>query len=168
MNVINKTNLDLDLEDLLKREWWTVELRGLEIPVKPLSLDGWAVIVSWKNGKHPFIGHFHPSKKLIEIKLNPANRYPLTWEAATGTERLTPALYRYKLEKITFNDPSELIRFIFCHEFSHVLDHLQGFSLMVKQTKANRFALRHYLKLQGHAPSPGGSGPRELGEGSDG
>lgn len=151
MKLINQTNIRLDLEDLLNREWWTVERNGLELRVKSaVPLNDWAVIVSPLKGKKPYSGFCEPGKKLITIRINPANSYPFTQEIPTGTWTVwkteTQRCFKYVGQPVTFSDPNELVRWIFCHEFSHVLDYLQGFSLRMKQTKANRFALKHYKK----------------------
>jgi hypothetical protein len=45
-----------------------------------------------------------------------------------------------------FKLPNELARFIFLHEFSHLLDYLRGLNLYFKQTKANRFALANWKR----------------------
>ena len=164
MRLINETDLKLDLEDLLNREWWEVEHRTLgTLKIKPAKpLNDWTVKVSWLKGTQPYYGYYEPSKKLIMIKLNPndalirlllEDKARFDRQVAVGTEQLDPITYRYKFENVAFLSANDLVRWIFCHEFSHVLDYLQGFSLRMKQTKANRFALRHYYK--GHAPAQG-------------
>ena len=147
MQLENRTNLPISLGDLLDREYWTVEAgKDLKIPVKPVSLEGWKVLIRWKNGKQPFSGFCNPSKKLILIAINPKNTYPFTQKFAVGTEQADPSAFYYTHQTITFNNAKELIRFIFLHEFSHLLDHFQGFSLRMKQTKANRFALANWKR----------------------
>lgn len=145
ISLVNRTDLELNMSDFLERDKWTVELRGLEIPIEIVRpLDDHTVVVSWKQrGKYPFAGHYHPGKKLIEVKLRPDNTYPLKWKFPVGTEQVSPIAYRYRTEEVTFNNPNELTRYIYCHEFSHLLDRLQGFSLRMKETKANRFVLKN-------------------------
>ena len=146
MQVINKTNLPIFLNDLTDKQEWKVEYgKDFKLPIKIAKpLDDWKVIIRWKNGKHPFSGRCTPSKKQIEIAVNPKNTYPLTQKWAVGTEQVYPYAYRYINQKITFNNPNELIRFIFLHEFSHLLDYLRRLNLHFKQTKANRFALANW------------------------
>lgn len=148
MRLENKTDIPIFLEDLLDREWWEAEHSSLTLPVKPIQpLSDWRVEVYWLNGnaKKPFSGHCNPSRKLITIAINKRNTYPLTAKFAVGTEQ-TPYGYKYIFETIALNSPKELIRFIFLHEFSHLLDYMQGLSLSYKQTKANRFALKHFKR----------------------
>jgi hypothetical protein len=146
MKVENRTDLPIFLDDLINRQDWKLEYgKDFELPMKLAQpLDDWKVIIRWKNGKHRFGGRCLPSKKLIEIAVNPRNIYPLTQKWAIGTERFyTPFYgYRYVYETVTFKNPNELARFIFLHEFSHLLDYLQGLNLHRKQTRSNRFAMR--------------------------
>lgn len=146
MQIINKTNLPIFLNDLTSKQEWKVEYgKDFKLPIKLAQpLDDWKVIIRWKNGKHPFSGFCSPPKKQIIIAINPKNTYPLTQKWAVGTEQVSPNAYRYIYQTVTFNSPNELIRFIFLHEFSHLLDHLRGLNTCRKQTKANRFALENW------------------------
>ena len=148
MQVINKTNLPIFLNDLTNKQEWKVEHgKDFNLPIKLAQpLHDWKVIIRWKNEKHPFSGRCTLSKKQIEIAVNPKNTYPLTQKFAVGTEQVYPYAYRYINQKITFNNPNELISFIFLHEFSHLLDYLRGLNLHFKQTKANRFALTNWKR----------------------
>jgi len=148
MQVINKTNLPIFLNDLTNKQEWKVEYGAdFKLPIKLAQpLNDWKVIIRWKNGKHPFGGRCLPSKKQIEIAINPKNTYPLTQKFAVKTEQVYPYAYRYINQTTTFNNPNELARFIFLHEFSHLLDHLRGLNLHRKQTKANRFALANWKR----------------------
>ena len=148
MQVINKTNLPIFLNDLTNKQEWKVEYgKDFKLPIKLAQpLNDWKVIIRWKNGKHPFGGRCLPSKKQIEIAINAKNTYPLTQKWAVGTEQVYPHAYRYIYETITLHNPNELIRFIFLHEFSHLLDYLRGLNLHFKQTKANRFALANWKR----------------------
>lgn len=147
MRIENRIGVQIFLEDLLNREWWEAEYGSLTLPVKPSQLSGWRVKVYWlnSNAKKPFSGRCNPSRKLITIGINKRNVYPLTAKFAVGTVQ-TPYGYKYVFETVAFNSPKELVRFIFLHEFSHLLDYMRGLSLSYKQTKANRFALKHFKR----------------------
>jgi hypothetical protein len=123
------------------------------VPVKPAQpLNDWCIKIYWlnNNAKKPYGGCCNPFKKQILIAINKNNVYPLTEKFAVGTEQ-TLYGFKYVFETLTFNNPKELIRFIFLHEFSHLLDYMQRFSLRYKQTKANRFAIKHFKKGEDNA-----------------
>jgi hypothetical protein len=111
-------------------------------------LDEWKVKVHWHNGKHPFHGKCQPSQRLITIAINKNITYPFTQKFAVGTKQIFHPFhgYEYIMETVAFKNPNELIRFIFLHEFSHLLDYLRGLNMYRKQTKANRFALKHFKR----------------------
>jgi len=149
MKVENKTTLPLQLDDLLSKQSWEVEYGSLNLPIKLMQpLEDWKVEVHWHNGKHPFHGRCQPSQRLITIAINKNTTYPFTQEFAVGTKQIFHPFhgYEYINETVTFNNPNELIRFIFLHEFSHLLDYLRGLNMHRKQTKANRFALKHFKR----------------------
>ncbi|PMB74347.1 hypothetical protein C0199_00100 [Candidatus Bathyarchaeota archaeon] len=146
MKVENRTIFPIFLEGLIRKREWEVEygkyVKSVRVYVPPL--DNWRVVIRPLRGKKPYGGFCSPKEKLILIALNPKNNYPLTVETPVRTEPVNATLYRYTFENVTFNSPNELARFIFLHEFSHLLDYLRGYSLRVKQTRANRFALKHF------------------------
>jgi len=149
MKVENKTTLPLHLDDLLSKQSWEVEYGSLNLPIKLMQpLEDWKVEVHWHNGKHPFHGRCQPSQRLITIAINKNITYPFTQEFAVGTKQIFHPFhgYEYTMETVAFNSPNELIRFIFLHEFSHLLDYLRGLNMHRKQTKANRFALKHFKR----------------------
>jgi hypothetical protein len=149
MKVENKTTLPLQLDDLLSKQSWEPEYGSLNLPIKLMQpLDEWKVEVHWHNGKHPFHGKCQPSQRLITIAINKNITYPFTQEFAVGTKQIFHPFqgYEYIMETVAFNNPNELIRFIFLHEFSHLLDYLRGLNMHRKQTKANRFALKHFKR----------------------
>jgi len=149
LKVENKTTLPLQLDDLLSKQSWEVEYGSLNLPIKPMQpLEDWKVEVHWLNGKHPFHGKCQPSQKLITIAINKNINYPFTQKFAVGTKQIFHPFqgYEYIMETVAFNSPNELIRFIFLHEFSHLLDYLRGLNMHRKQTKANRFALKHFKR----------------------
>ncbi|MBT0160508.1 hypothetical protein G4O51_11060 [Candidatus Bathyarchaeota archaeon A05DMB-2] len=149
MKVENKTTLSLQLDDLLSKQSWEVEYGSLNLPIKLMQpLEDWKVEVRWLNGKHPFHGRCQPSQRLITIAINKNITYPFTQKFAVGTKQIFHPFhgYEYVMETVTFNSPNELIRFIFLHEFSHLLDYLRGLNMHRKQTRANRFALKHFKR----------------------
>jgi len=149
MKVENKTTLSLQLDDLLSKQSWEVEYGSLNLPIKLMQpLNDWKVEVRWHNGKHPFHGKCQPSQRLITIAINKNVTYPFTQKFAVGTKQIFHPFqgYEYIMETVTFNNPNELIRFIFLHEFSHLLDYLRGLNMHRKQTRANRFALKHFKR----------------------
>jgi hypothetical protein len=149
MKVENKTTLPLQLDDLLSKQSWEVEYGSLNLPIKLMQpLEDWKVEVRWLNGKHPFHGRCQPSQRLITIAINKNINYPFTQKFAVGTKQIFHPFhgYEYVMKTVTFNSPNDLIRFIFLHEFSHLLDYLRGLNMHRKQTKANRFALKHFKR----------------------
>jgi hypothetical protein len=149
MKVENKTTLSLQLDDLLSKQSWEVEYRGLNLPIKLMQpLEDWKVEIRWHNGKHPFHGKCQPSQRLITIAINKNVNYPFTQEFAVGTKQVFHPFhgYEYINETVAFNSPNELVHFIFLHEFSHLLDYYRGLNMHRKQTKANRFALKHFKR----------------------
>ena len=149
MKVENKTTLSLQLDDLLSKQNWEVEYGSLDLPIKLTQpLEDWKVEVHWLNGKHPFHGKCQPSQKLITIGINKNITYPFTAKFAVGTKQIFHPFqgYEYINETVALNSPNELIRFIFLHEFSHLLDYYRGLNMHRKQTKANRFALKHFKR----------------------
>ncbi|MEM2913287.1 MAG: hypothetical protein QXR06_02960 [Candidatus Bathyarchaeia archaeon] len=146
MRLENKTSIPISLVDLLDREYWIVERNALirsKVKVYLDRLTGWKIAIRWKNGKHPFSGFCNPSKKLIAISVNPNNIYPLTCRFTVGAKK-APGGYQYNFETVTFNDAKDLVRFIFLHEFSHLLDYYRGLKMSFKQCKANRFAFANF------------------------
>ena len=149
MKVENKTTLSLQFDDLLSKQSWEVEYGSLNLPIKLMQpLNDWKVEVRWHNGKHPFHGKCQPSQRLITIAINKNVTYPFTQKFAVGTKQVFHPFqgYEYIMETVAFNNPNELIRFIFLHEFSHLLDYLRGLNMHRKQTRANRFALKHFKR----------------------
>lgn len=91
--------------------------------------------------------------KLIRLRINPANQYPLdvtfkTSEYYTKRDLLGRETKYQKLRKVSFERAEDLILAIFLHEFSHYLDHIEGRNGRYKQTKADKFALETLERLQ--------------------
>jgi hypothetical protein len=91
--------------------------------------------------------------KLIRLRVNPANKYPLeipfkTSEYYTKRDRFGKEVVYQKFRNVKFNAAEDLILAIFLHEFSHYLDHIEGRNGRYKQTKADKFALSILESLQ--------------------
>jgi hypothetical protein len=91
--------------------------------------------------------------KLIRLRVNPANKYPLeipfkTSEYYTKRDRSGKEVVYQKFRKVKFGAAEDLILAIFLHEFSHYLDHIEGRNGRYKQTKADKFALSILELLQ--------------------
>jgi hypothetical protein len=146
MHLENRTSILISLRDLLDREYWIIERNRLvrsKVKVYSDRLDDWKIVIRWKNGKHPFSGFCNPSEKMIIIAVNPKNTYPLICRFTVGA-RKAPGGYKSDFETVTFNGTKDLVRFIFLHEFSHLLDYCRGLKMSFKQCKANRFALANF------------------------
>lgn len=91
--------------------------------------------------------------KLIRLRINPVNKYPLDVSFKLSeyyTERdLRGRETKYqKLKKVRFDCAEDLILAIFLHEFSHYLDHVEGLNGRYKQTKADKFAIATLERMQ--------------------
>jgi hypothetical protein len=91
--------------------------------------------------------------KLIRLRINRLNRYPLnvsfkTSEYFTKRDAGGKETKFQKLRKIGFDRAEDLILAIFLHEFSHYLDHIEGRNGRYKQTKADKFAVGTLERLQ--------------------
>lgn len=95
----------------------------------------------------------HENGKLIRIRINRCNRYPVEVQFKTSEyfkkkdARGREMIYQ-KLRKEKFHTPEDLILAIFLHEFSHYLDHIDGRNGRYKQTKADKFALEILERLE--------------------
>jgi hypothetical protein len=94
-----------------------------------------------------------PQGKLIRLRINRENRYPLDVSFKTSDyyrkrdAKGDEVIYQ-KLRHVRFSTAEDLILAIFLHEFSHYLDHLEGRNGRYKQTKADRFAISVLEKLE--------------------
>lgn len=91
--------------------------------------------------------------KLIRLRVNPANKYPLeipfkTSEYYTKRDRFGREVVYQKFRTVKFEAAEDLVLAIFLHEFSHYLDHIEGRNGRYKQTKADKFALSILESLQ--------------------
>lgn len=92
------------------------------------------------------------SGRLIRVRINRENRYPLTVQFKTSeyfreVDRRGREVVYQRLLPVTFHCAEDLILAVFLHEFSHYLDHIEGRNGRYKQTKADRFALFHLQRL---------------------
>lgn len=91
--------------------------------------------------------------KLIRLRINRSNRYPLqvqfkTSEYYTKRDRLGREAVYQKTRTVEFESAEDLILAIFLHEFSHYLDHIEGRNGRYKQTKADKFAVGILERLE--------------------
>lgn len=91
--------------------------------------------------------------KLIRLRINQANRYPLqlpfkTSEYYTKRDIKGREVVYQKMRTVEFACAEDLILAIFLHEFSHYLDHVEGLNGRYKQTKADKFAISNLEKLE--------------------
>ncbi|MCE5198383.1 MAG: hypothetical protein ABFD54_16615 [Armatimonadota bacterium] len=90
--------------------------------------------------------------KLIRLRINRANRYPIAVPFKTSdyekknVKGQISVYQKMRVEK--FQTPEDLILAIFLHEFSHYLDHIEGLNGRYKQTKADKFAVSMLEKLE--------------------
>lgn len=93
-----------------------------------------------------------PEGRLIRLRINRTNRYPVTVPFKTSEyfkkidSRGRETVYQ-RLRSEKFKCAEHLILAIFLHEFSHFLDHVEGRNGRYKQTKADRFAVERLAKL---------------------
>ena len=93
-----------------------------------------------------------PDGKLIRLRINKTNRYPVSVPFKTSDyykrkdSRGREVVYqRLRTEKFTCSE--HLLVAIFLHEFSHYLDHLEERNGRYKQTKADKFAVQRLIEL---------------------
>ena len=53
-------------------------------------------------------------------------------------------------EGLTFREPREVLRFLYCHEWMHVFGTTKTGGRKVGEIRCDRFALFNYLKDDGH------------------
>jgi hypothetical protein len=113
------------------------------------------------SGTYYRVSNTRPDGKLIRVRVNRANKYPLNIYFKTSqyyrrkNSRGEELIYQ-KLVTVSVRCPEELILAIFLHEFSHYLDHLAGRNGRYKQTKADKFALNKLIEMGiiNHASAP--------------
>ncbi len=90
--------------------------------------------------------------RLIRVRVNRHNPYPIDIPFKTSryyrkVDESGHELVYQKLRSVRLACAEDLILAIFLHEFSHYLDHIEGRNGRYKQTKADKFALRHLERL---------------------
>lgn len=93
-----------------------------------------------------------PDGKLIRLRINRRNRYPVriafkTSDYFTRLDRKGREVTYQRLKYERFRRPEELLLAIFLHEFSHYIDHVEGRNGRFKQTKADRFAIERLAAM---------------------
>lgn len=93
-----------------------------------------------------------PDGRLIRLRINRINRYPVTIRFKTSdyfkkTDSRGREITYQRLHPEQFSCPEHLLIAIFLHEFSHFLDHQEGRNGRYKQTKADRFAVSGLKRL---------------------
>ncbi len=104
------------------------------------------------SGTYYRVARNHENGRLIRLRINRHNRYPVTVQFKTSEyERRRNSkgqeMVYQKLKTISFETAEDLILAIFLHEFSHYLDHIEGRNGRYKQTKADKFAVSILRKL---------------------
>lgn len=146
MEIVNRTHFAV--EGLLREAIAEHPAEGLLVEVKYCR----------QGAKWPASGTYYrrangrPGGKLIRVRINRANRYPVRMLFKTSSyfkrrngrgEEMT---YQ-RMRKASLRSPEELVCAIFLHEFSHYLDHVAGGNGRYKQTKADEFALSGLARL---------------------
>jgi hypothetical protein len=132
----------------------------LEHAVRDLPHDGLRVEIKYCprgsgraiSGTYYRMAPGHPDGKLIRLRVNRNNRYPVriffkTSEYFTKPDRRGGEIVCQRLRARSFKTPEHLILAIFLHEFSHYLDHMDGKNGRYKQTKADKFSYERLVKL---------------------
>jgi hypothetical protein len=93
-----------------------------------------------------------PDGRLIRLRINRGNRYPITVpfklsEYFKKSDRYGREVTYQKMRNAEFDCAEHLLVAIFLHEFSHYLDHVEGRNGRYKQTKADMFALDGLRRL---------------------
>lgn len=140
MRILNRTAHDVNALLISAVEEFAPD--GLTVEIKYCPRDSRRYI----SGTYYRRAQGYEDGKLIRIRVNRRNRYPLTIPFKTSeyfrkrTLRGEERIYQ-KLVHVTLDSAEHLILAIFLHEFSHFLDHAEGRNGRYKQTKADKFAL---------------------------
>jgi hypothetical protein len=94
-----------------------------------------------------------PKGKLIRLRINRTNKYPLkvafkTSDYFTRKDRKGREVIYQKMRYEEFAAAEHLALAIFLHEFSHYIDHMEGRNGRYKQTKADKFSMER-MKAMG-------------------
>lgn len=94
-----------------------------------------------------------PQGKLIRLRINRTNEYPLkvafkTSDYFTRRDKKGREVIYQKMRYEEFVSAEHLALAIFLHEFSHYIDHMEGRNGRYKQTKADKFSMER-MKAMG-------------------
>jgi hypothetical protein len=147
MKILNKTQYHL--ETLFETAVDGFDHSGLTIEVKYCP-DGSGRCIS---GTYYRQTPRYPDGKLIRLRINPRNKYPLrvafkTSDYFTRMDKKGREVTYQRLRYERFAGPERLALAIFLHEFSHYLDHMEGKNGRYKQTKADKFSIER-MKSRG-------------------
>ena len=127
MEIINYTTLFL--EDKIEQAARGYPTDGLKVELKYCP--------SGTSCRTPASGTYYrrtakrPQGRLIRVRLNRENRYPLklffkTSSYYTRRNAQGEEIKYQEMKCITIHNPEDLMLAIFFHEFSHYLDHIEG------------------------------------------
>jgi hypothetical protein len=93
-----------------------------------------------------------PDGRLIRLRINRANRYPVkvpfkTSDYYTKKDHRGREVIYQKFRVEEFSSAEHVLLAVFLHEYSHYLDHVEGRNGRYKQTKADRFAIDRLVSL---------------------
>jgi hypothetical protein len=93
-----------------------------------------------------------PEGRLIRLRINRTNRYPITIPFKTSsyykkTDGRGREITYQRLRHEKFHSAEHLLVAIFLHEFSHYMDHMEDRNGRYKQTKADKFAVERLESL---------------------
>lgn len=147
MNIENTTQYDVD--GMLQKAVGEYPTEGVTVQLKYCPKGSRRYI----SGTYYRATRGFEEGKLIRLRINKYNRYPLEVQFKTSdyyTEQDKYGRQRVfqRLKTVRFENAEDLILGVFLHEFSHYLDHLEGRNGRYKQTKADRFALAILEELQ--------------------
>lgn len=140
MKIINRTSYKV--EDIISSAVMDEITDGLRIEIKYSPLGSRRFISGTYYRRTPK----YPDGKLIRIRINRENNYPIKIPFKTSQYRKSKDLLGREvvhqvLDMVALSCPEHLIVAIFLHEFSHYIDHIEGRNGKYKQTKADKYAV---------------------------
>ncbi|MBN2250811.1 MAG: hypothetical protein JW724_01885 [Candidatus Altiarchaeota archaeon] len=128
MRLINETKIETGrLHDLAEG----FETEGLEVRIKRTR----------RNAETPYSGICRFREGRIRVSINPKNLYPVPVRVGSP---FNPGAWKHYL----MESPEELACFIFLHELSHYMDHVNNVPVRCKQTRADLFALKRMGRIR--------------------
>jgi hypothetical protein len=146
MDVRNLT--DYRLEDLLERAIEGFDHSRLTVEVKYCPRGSRRAV----SGTYYRYAPCSPDGRLIRLRINRTNKYPLaipfkTSDYVRKRDSKGREVTYQRMRNEAFSCAEHLLTAIFLHEFSHFLDHVEGRNGRYKQTKADKFAIEHLIRL---------------------